>query len=88
MTRDEAIKRNDELRTTLKGGVVLFSPAVWELPPEIRGRMLYRLSLYSAFDDHSEHDSGVFIFAGYAVCWKIDEFAGERSLSLLLGHEI
>jgi hypothetical protein len=88
VTRTQLIEQNDALRTQLKGGAVLFSPGVWELDAQIRGRLLYRLSLYKTFDDDSEHDSGVFIFAGYTVCWRIEEFAGERSLNILLGHEV
>ena len=88
MTDAETIAANDLLRTELKGGIVLFSPAVWELPAEIRGRMLYRLSLYKTFDDDSLHDRGVFVFAGYSVFWEISEFAGQRSISLLLKDDL
>jgi hypothetical protein len=35
----------------------------------------------------SDHSEGVFIFAGYSFSWKIGEFAGERSISLMLGSE-
>jgi hypothetical protein len=84
MTRAEVITRNDELRTTFKGGLVLMTPAVWDLDAQIRGRALYRLTLYQAFDEGSDHSEGVFIFAGWTFVWRIEEFAGERSITLMM----
>lgn len=87
MTREEEIASNDLLRTQLKGGKILMTPAVWELDSQLRGRALYRLSLYQSFSDDSLHDRGTFIFAGYSFVFFISEFDGERSLSLSLGDD-
>ena len=63
------------------------SPAVWELDAQLRGRALDRMSRAAKFtkDDHSE---GLFIFAGYSFIWKIDEFAGERCITLFMADEV
>lgn len=63
------------------------TPGVWDLPAQIRSRAFYRLTLYQTFDEESDHSEGVFIFAGYTFCWKIAEFAGERSITLSMGYE-
>lgn len=63
------------------------TPAVWELPTQIRGRALYRMTMYQAFGNESDHREGVFIFAGWSFVWQIDEFAGERSITLMLADE-
>lgn len=80
------IEQNDLLRTEFKGGVVLISPTVAEFPPWFRGRALFRMTLAKKFtrDDHSE---GVFVWAGYTWYWKIEMFAGQRSINLFLGSE-
>jgi hypothetical protein len=87
-SRADIIKANDELRTQFKGGIVLMTPAVWDLEPRLRARALYRMTLYQAFDDESDHSEGVFIFAGYTFVWRIEEFAGERSLTLLMDSDL
>jgi hypothetical protein len=63
------------------------TPAVWDLPAQLRGRPLYRMTMYQTFDEESDHSEGVFIFAGWTFVWRIAEFAEERSVSLMLGHE-
>jgi hypothetical protein len=88
LTLEEAQRENDLFRTTFKGGLVLMTPAVFELPAEVRGRALYRLTLYSAFDDDSLHDHGIFIFTGLTFVWRIEEFAGKRSLNLMLKEDL
>lgn len=66
------IELNDQLRTTFKGGRVQMTPSVYDLDARLRGRALYALSRYRKFDDESEHDCGVFIFAGYSFEWHIE----------------
>ena len=66
------IELNDRLRTTFQGGRVQMTPGVYELDPRLRGRALCAMSRYSKFDDDSEHDRGVFIFAGYSFEWGIE----------------
>lgn len=63
---------NDALRTTFKGGRVQMTPSVYELDHRLRGRALSVLARYNSFDADSEHDCGVFIFAGYAFEWRIE----------------
>jgi len=66
------IELNDQLRTTFKGGRVQMTPGVYGLDARLRGRTLCVMSRYKKFDDDSEHDCGVFIFAGYSFQWRIE----------------
>ena len=70
--RQKIIELNDQFRTTLKGGRVQMTPGVYELDPRLRGRALCVMARYNKFDRDSEHDSGVFIFAGYSFEWRIE----------------
>jgi hypothetical protein len=63
---------NDQLRTTFKGGRVQMTRSVYDLDDRLRGRALSVLARYASFDAESEHDSGVFIFAGFAFEWQIE----------------
>lgn len=87
MTREQYIERNDKLRTAFSGGVVLMTPAVWGLDARIRGRALYRMSIYQKFDNESDHSQGMFIFAGWTFVWYVAEFAGELSITLAFAEE-
>jgi hypothetical protein len=85
----QARARNDLLRTRFEGGKVLITQSVFHIDPQIRGRALYRLTLYNRFsgedDDHSE---GSFTFAGYFWVWRIEDFAGERCLTLNVADDL
>jgi hypothetical protein len=70
--RTKIIALNDQLRTTFKGGRVQMTPSVYELDGRLRGRALTVLARYNKFDADSEHDRGVFIFAGFAFEWRIE----------------
>src|SRR2546428_9586682 len=70
--RAKVIELNDRLRTTFKGGRVQMTPSVFQLDPRLRGRALSVMARYNKFDDSSEHDWGVFIFAGYSFEWRIE----------------
>ena len=70
--RAKIIALNDQLRTTFKGGRVQMTPTVYALHPNLRGRALCVLARYDKFHADSEHDSGVFIFAGYSFEWRIE----------------
>ena len=70
--RAKIIELNDQLRTTFKGGRVQMTPGVYELDERLRGRALCVMSRYKKFDDDSEHDCGVFIFAGFSFEWRIE----------------
>jgi hypothetical protein len=63
---------NDQLRTTFKGGRVQMTRSVYDLDDRLRGRALSVLARYNSFDAESDHDSGVFIFAGFAFEWRIE----------------
>ena len=70
--RAKTIELNDQLRTTFKGGRVQMTPSIYELDDRLRGRALSVMAGYRTFDADSEHDRGVFIFAGYAFEWCIE----------------
>jgi hypothetical protein len=55
---------------------VQITPTVYGLDPQVRGRALCVMSRYNKFDDDSEHDWGVFIFAGFSFEWHI-EYRGQ-----------
>jgi hypothetical protein len=61
-------------------------PAVYDLPAWFRGRALYRMA-QTHKSMNNEHSEGVFIFGGYCIHWHIQEFSGERSITLSLGGE-
>ena len=70
--RDKVVALNDQLRTTFKGGRVQMTRGVYDLDDRLRGRALSVLARYNKFDPASEHDCGVFIFAGFAFEWRIE----------------
>lgn len=69
--RGKIIELNDKLRTTFKGGRVELCPVVYNLDPQLRGRAIWAMARHNRFDNDSEHDWGVFIFAGYSFEWHI-----------------
>ena len=75
--RDKVVALNDQLRTTFKGGRVQMTRSVYDLDDRLRGRALSVLARYNKFDSASEHDCGVFIFAGFAFEWRI-EYRGKQ----------
>jgi hypothetical protein len=70
--RDKVVALNDQLRTTFKGDRVQMTRSVHDLDDRLRGRALAVLARYNKFDATSEHDRGVFIFAGFAFEWWIE----------------
>jgi Protein of unknown function (DUF3768) len=70
--RARIIELNDQLRTRFKGGRVQMTRCVYDLDDRLRGRALSVLARYNKFDADSEHDSGTFIFAGFAFEWRIE----------------
>ena len=69
---EKIIELNDKLRKTFKGGRVELTPAVYNLDPQLRGRAIWAMARYGRFTGDSEHDWGVFIFAGYSFEWHIE----------------
>jgi hypothetical protein len=70
--REQIIALNDQLRTNFKGGRVQMTRGVYDLDERLRGRALSVLARFDKFDAASEHEAGVFIFAGYAFEWRIE----------------
>jgi hypothetical protein len=83
LVRDRAkvIELNDQFRSTFQGGRVQMTPAVYQLDAQLRGRAMCVLARYKKFDDDSEHDCGVFIFAGYSFEWRI-EYRGKDGIGV------
>ena len=79
--RATIIELNDHLRTTFKGGRVQMTRNVYDLDDRLRGRALAVMARYNKFDAESEHDRGVFIFAGFAFEWRI-EYRGKDGTAL------
>ena len=79
--RTKIIELNDQLRTTFRGARVQMTPGVYELDARLRGRALYALSRCKTFGDDSDHDWGVFIFAGYSFEWRIEYRAKDGNAS-------
>ena len=77
--RAKIIELNDQLRTTFKGGRVQMTRGVYDHDERLRGRALSIMARYSKFDAESEHDCGVFIFAGYSFEWRIEYRAQDGS---------
>ena len=75
--RARIIELNDQLRTTFRGGRVQMTRNVYELDERLRARALAVMARYNSFDTDSEHDCGLFIFAGYAFEWRI-EYRGKN----------
>lgn len=70
--RAKIIALNDQLRTTFKGGRVQMTPSAYDLDDRLRGRALSILARYNSFHPDSDHDWGMFIFAGFAFEWRIE----------------
>jgi hypothetical protein len=70
--RATIVALNDHLRTTFKGGRVQMTRGVYDLDERLRGRALSVMARYNKFAADSEHDYGVFIFAGYSFEWRIE----------------
>lgn len=70
--RNKIIDLNDQLRSSFKGGRVQMTRGVFDLDERLRGRALAVMTRYNKFDEDSDHDAGVFIFAGYSFEWHIE----------------
>ncbi|WFU32392.1 DUF3768 domain-containing protein [Bradyrhizobium brasilense] len=67
---------NDAFRSTFRGGKVMVSSGVDELPDCVKAEALLRVASFSDFtadnDPHDEHDFGSFDLVGRKFFWKID----------------
>lgn len=69
---------NDDLRRTLIGGRLLFTPGIRQLEAAALKELLLALVSYDDFtpdnDPHGEHDFGSLTIAGEKIFWKIDYY--------------
>jgi hypothetical protein len=69
---------NDELRTTLVGGLAVITPGVAALGQEAVERIVRTIAIFDDFchanDPHEEHDFGSFQAGGETIFFKIDYY--------------
>lgn len=69
---------NDTLRCKLRGGKVVMTASVAELPDMVKAAALMHMSQFSEFtpdnDPAGEHDFGGFEFCNRRFLWKIDYY--------------
>ena len=69
---------NDELRRTFEGGLVVRTPGVEALGPELVARVQGEVQAFAAFtpdnDPHGERDFGSLTLEGRIVFWKVDYY--------------
>jgi uncharacterized protein DUF3768 len=74
---------NDELRTSLTGGLAMLTPGVAALGEEAVGRIVKTIAVFDDFcqanDPHEEHDFGALEVEGETIFFKIDYF--DRTLT-------
>jgi hypothetical protein len=67
---------NDDFRRTFRGGRVMMTSGVDELPDCVKAEALVQVAKFSEFtadnDPHDEHDFGSFMLVGRKFFWKID----------------
>ncbi|MDH5727368.1 MAG: DUF3768 domain-containing protein [Gammaproteobacteria bacterium] len=66
-------KLNDQLRTTFKGGRILLSDTVMNLPPELKKMVFLGVTEYREFRQpgYDTHDFGRFTLRGQSYYWAI-----------------
>ena len=78
MSTEQIRALNDQLRTTLKGSLVILSDRTCSLPTEQQARIVYLLRNYDAFteqtDPDGEHRQGAFRVEGSTVKWYINYY--------------
>jgi hypothetical protein len=89
MTADDLRTQNDNFRQSFKGGLVCMTPSFYQrFDKQLRGRAFARLARPMTFSDASDHSEGTFVLAGVELYWKIEMFAGHRTLTLGLITDI
>jgi hypothetical protein len=79
LTRSRRIRvLNDNFRAAFLGGRVVITPAVAELPIDVKAHAFIQMQRFADFnsdnDPHGEHDFGSFELAGETFFWKIDYY--------------
>lgn len=82
--RGKIIELNDRLRSSFQGGRVQMTPSVYDLDARLRGRALAVMAKYNKFAEDSDHDCGVFIFAGYSSSGTLSTGAATAKPFLLI----
>jgi hypothetical protein len=76
MSTDRIRELNDAFRRTFRGGKVMMTSGVDELPDCVKADALVQVAKFSEFttdnDPHGEHDFGSFTLVGRKFFWKID----------------
>jgi Protein of unknown function (DUF3768) len=69
---------NDDFHRTFRGGKVMMTSGVEELPDCVNAEALVQVAKFSEFtegnDPHDEHDFGSFRLVGRKFLWKIDYY--------------
>lgn len=78
MTTERIRELNDAFRTTFRGGRIMMTPGVNELPDCVKAEVLTRVASFKDFsednDPHAEHDFGSFDVVGRKFFWKIEYY--------------
>jgi hypothetical protein len=78
MSSERIRELNDAFRTTFRGGRVVMTATVDELPACVKAHALLEVASFNAFtkdnDPHGEHDLGRFELIGRTFLWKIDYY--------------
>ena len=81
MSKDRIRDLNDAFRRTFRGGKVMMTSGVDELPDCVKAEALVQVAKFTAFsadnDPHGEHDFGSFTLVGRKFFWKIDYYDSE-----------
>ncbi|WLA66106.1 DUF3768 domain-containing protein [Bradyrhizobium diazoefficiens] len=76
MSKNRIRELNDAFRRTFRGGRVMMTSGVYELPDCVKAEALVQVTKISEFsadnDPHDEHDFGSFNLVGRKFFWKID----------------
>jgi len=73
--------KNDELRTTFRGGTITVSETIRELGETVVAQSFAEMALNTRFSD-SDHSSGWFLFCSRIFRWEITREGNKRSLYL------
>jgi Protein of unknown function (DUF3768) len=81
MSSDRIRELNDAFRSTFRGGKVMMTSGVDELPDCVKAEALVQVAKFSEFtadnNPHGEHDFGSFTLVGRKFFWKIDYYDKE-----------
>src|SRR5580704_11393204 len=81
MSTDRIRDLNDAFRRTFRGGKVMMTSRVDELPDCVKADALVQVATFAQFttdsDPHGEHDFGSFKLVGRKFFWKIDYYDKE-----------